>query len=357
MRLMFTIALLLFTSLEACTGVLLRPKDGSHVHGRTVEFGVFLDTSVVVVPRGTSFVGKTPIGDGLSYQSKYASVGIMTFDDLNILDGMNEKGLSVGAFYFPDFSSYAAVTAKDQHKGLSPIDFSNWILTQFSSVDEVRKAIEEDQVIVTPTVLENWGSEPPPFHYIVYDKSGKSLVIEPIAGELVLYDNPLGVITNAPPFDWHLTNLRNYIGLHARNVEPRSVGQYTIYPLGQGSGLIGLPGDFTPPSRFVRAAIFSMSALPETTAEKGIFQTFHILNNFDIPIGVAREETPKGLTTDYTMLTVARDPQSLRYYFRTHEDQTIRMVDLKTFDFSGKQVKKLATKHSQPVVDVTRQLQ
>jgi hypothetical protein len=91
-------------------------------------------------------------------------------------------------------------------------------------------------------------------------------VIEPLNKGLKIYDNPLGVVTNAPTFDWHMTNLRNYINLSATNVPAVDMGGITLAQFGQGSGLRGLPGDFTPPSRFVRAVAFSQSAFPSDTA-------------------------------------------------------------------------------------------
>lgn len=340
----------------ACTGIMLKNKDGSVVRGRTVEFGITIASSIAVVPRGYQFVGKTPQGDGLHYTAKHAAVGVIAYDDVKLLDGVNEKGLSAGAFYFPTFAGYTPVTAENQKKGLSPADFPNWILTQFATVDEVRQAVESGSVVITPTVLAGWGSEAPPFHYVVYDKTGASIVIEPIAGKLVVYKNPIGVMTNSPTFDWHMTNLRNYIALTPRNVEPISVFGKTLKPFGQGSGMLGLPGDFTPPSRFVRAAVFTVTAMPSETAEKGIQQVFHILNNFDIPVGVVRQESGNVVETDYTLLTLASDPNSLKYYYRTYDDQTIRMVDLKAFDPNAKKVKLLSTKGTQPIVNMTDQL-
>lgn len=254
----------------ACTGIMLRAKDGAIIHGRTVEFGTTIDSSIVMVPRGYAFIGQTPKGDGLQYKSKYAVVGAIAFTDVKLLDGLNEKGLAVGAFYFPTFAEYTPVTQSNQSKALSPSDFPNWILTQFASVDEVRKAIESDAVVITPTILAGWGAESPPFHYIVYDRTGASIVIEPIKGRLVIYDNPLGVMSNSPSFDWHMTNLRNYIALNPRNVPPVKINGETFRQLGQGSGMLGLPGDFTPPSRFVRAAVFSATAIPSDTADQGI---------------------------------------------------------------------------------------
>jgi choloylglycine hydrolase len=136
-------------------------------------------------------------------------------------------------------------------------------------------------------------------------------------------------------------------------VPPVKIDGETFRQLGQGSGMLGLPGDFTPPSRFVRAAVFSATAIPSQTAEKGIEQVFHILNDFDIPVGVAREVSDGVVHTDYTLLTMARDPQSLRYYYKSYEDQTIRMVDLKKFDWQAKSVKLMSTKSDQPIVDMS----
>lgn len=341
---------------NACTGIMLKTQDNSFVHGRTLEFGMMIDTSVVVVPRNYSFVGQTPKGEGMKYTSKYASVGMVAFKDLSIMDGLNEKGLAAGAFYFPTFAQYAPVTSENQNKALSPGDFPNWILSQFATVEEVRHAIENNQVVITPTVMANWGPVTPPFHYIVYDKTGASIVIEPLNGKLVVTDNPLGVFTNSPTFDWHMTNLRNYISLSARNVPEIAWNGLTLKEEGQGNGMVGMPGDFTPPSRFVRAAIFTMTAEPSANSDLGIQQVFHILNNFDIPVGVAKAEANGVTETDYTLMTVARDPQKLKYYYKSYDDQTIRMVDLNQFDLNAKTVKLLSTASQQSVVDMSQQL-
>jgi choloylglycine hydrolase len=301
--------------INACTGTMLKAKDGSVLSGRTIEFGAIVDTSVVLVPRGYAFVGQTPKGDGLPYTSKYATVGLITYQDMKVMDGLNEAGLASAAFYFPTFAEYTPVTAKNQKRGLSPTELPNWVLSQFASVAEVRQALEREDVVITPTIVDGWGAVAPPMHYAVWDKTGASIVIEPIGGRLVVHDSPLGTVTNSPPFDWHMINLRNYIALDPRNVPPVKIAGETFSQLGQGSGMHGLPGDFTPPSRFVRVSVFAATAIPSKTGDKGIQQVFHILNNFDIPVGVAREEIGGKLITDYTQATVARDSANLRYYF------------------------------------------
>ncbi len=329
------------TNIEGCTGLKLTATDGSTINGRTLEFGIKIDTSVAVIPRGYEFVGTTPNGKGLPYNAKYGVVGAIAFDNLAIMDGMNEKGLVAGTFYFPGFAGYTTINSENQSKGLSPVEFPNWILTQFATLDEVKAALPS--VVIAPTVIPQWGPTPAPFHYIVYDKSGNALVIEPINGKLVTYDNPLGTFTNSPTFDWHMTNLRNYIGLNPENAKPLKLHGIVLAPLGQGMGMLGLPGNFSPPSRFVRSAVFSSTAIPSQNANDAVFQGFHILNQFDIPVGVARSKENGVTYSDYTLVTVVKDPQSLRYYFKTYDDQSIKYVDLNKFDLDAKAVKKIST--------------
>ena len=343
-----------FTSLCACTGIKLIAQDGSLVHGRTLEFGIQVETSIAVIPRHYDFVGTTDKGPGLVYQSKYAAVGAFSFDAPVLMDGLNEKGLAVGTFYFPGFAGYTTITSENQSKALSPSDFSNWILTQFATVDEVKNSLKS--VVIAPTVIKQWGNAPPPFHYIVYDKKGNCLVIEPLGGQLISYDNKLGVFTNSPAFDWHMTNLRNFINLTPFNVKPVNLQGITLAPLGAGSGMVGLPGDFTPPSRFVRAAIFSATANPSENANEAVGQAFHILNQFDIPVGLSRAKEGNVVYTDYTQITCVRDPQSLKYYFKTYDDQIIKMVDLTKFNLDAKTIKIHTTKSQQDYVDISSEL-
>jgi choloylglycine hydrolase len=341
---------------DACTGVRVTTKDGSTVHGRTLEFGIEVSTSLVAIPRNYQFIGKTDKGDGMKYVSKYAMTGIITFSEMIVADGMNDAGLACGAFYFPTFAEYTPLTSENQSKALSPVDFNNWVLAQFATVDEVRKAIENKEVVIVPTVLEGWGPTAPPFHYVVYDKSGKSIAIEPVGGELVVYDNPVGVMTNSPGFDWHMTNLRNYVNLKPENTNSMTIEGETFKQLGQGTGMYGIPGDFTPASRFVRATAFSVTSLPVETTFEGITQVFHILNNFDIPKGFSREVVDGVIYADYTQLTCARDPQTLKYYYKTYNDQTIKEFDLKSFNADSKDILVLNTESEQMVENVNGKL-
>ena len=351
--LIFTLAIIVFASnsSQACTGIKLKTKDGKTVSGRTLEFGVEVSTSLIAVPKNHQFIGKTDNGDGLMYKTKYSMTGIITYSDVNIADGMNSAGLSCGAFYFPTIAEYTPLTKENQARALSPVDFNNWVLAQFATVDEVKKAIENNEVVIVPTVLDGWGTTAPPFHYVVYDKNGNSIAIEPIGGILVVRDNPIGVMTNSPSFDWHMTNLRNYTNLKTENAKSMTIEGTTFKQLGQGSGMNGIPGDFTPPSRFVRATAFSVTSLPAETTFDAIKDVFHILNNFDIPKGFSREVVDGKIYADYTQLTCARDPHSLKYYYKTYINQTVKVFDLTEFDANSKGILIINTEEGKQLFD------
>jgi choloylglycine hydrolase len=161
------------------------------------------------------------------------------------VDCLNEKGLSVGLFYFPGFAKYQSVTAEDFGKTLAPWELGLFLLGTCSDVKEVVAAAKN--VFVGEVVQKDMGFVPP-VHFIVTEASGKSVVLEYISGELKVHDNPLGVMANSPSFDWHMTNLSNYVPMSSKNIEKIDLAGKEIKGLGQGNGMLGLPGDFTPPT-------------------------------------------------------------------------------------------------------------
>ncbi|MGZ8417003.1 MAG: linear amide C-N hydrolase [Methyloceanibacter sp.] len=315
----------------ACTGISLKAGDGAAIRGRTLEFGFPMQSKVLVVPAGQELSGTLPDGGkGLVYKSRYAFVGANALGLPAILDGINDQGLSVGLFYFPGYAKYAEVTDENKSRAIAPQEFGVWALANFATVDEVREAVKN--IVVVPTPAPGLGSPQGAVagaHFFLQDKSGKSLVVEPVDGTLKLHDAPLGVMTNAPTYDWHMTNLSNYINLSVKDIDRAKVGGVTVPAFGSGSGLLGLPGDFTPPSRFVRAVVYSQSAVPNQTANEAVLAAFHILNQFDIPKGVVMNSAVGEPIAEITEWTSVADLKNLRWYFRTVADQSIRVVDLK----------------------------
>ena len=337
---------------HACTGIQLIAKDGGVVPGRSLEFGFDLQSQVMVVPAGPALTGTLPDGaKGISYTTKYGFAGANALGKIAIVDGINDRGLYVGLFYFPGYASYPDATRENAARAMAPHEYGAWLLGNFATVDEVKANF--DKVLLVPTVLEAI-KEAAPVHFVVHDKTGKAVVIEPTGKTLKIFDDPLGVLTNSPTFDWHMTNLRNYVNLTATNVPPIALGGITLAQFGQGSGLRGLPGDFTPPSRFVRAVAFSQSALPSDTASEAVLQAFHILNNFDIPYGAVRDTVNGQVTAESTTWTAVSDLKNLRWYFRTREDQSIRSVDLaKALAAAQGKIRFIPMTSQQPVEDVS----
>ena len=280
---------------RACTGIELIAADGTVVRARTLEFGIDLKSNVILVPRGYSRTGTTPDGKpGKSWTAKYANLGANALGMPVIIDGLNERGLAVGLFYFPTTAQYQPYSPGDAGRTIAPWELGSYMLDSFATVDEVRANLPN--IVVPAVVLEAWKFSPP-VHYVVHDATGKSIAVEYTDGRLNIYDNPLGVMTNSPAFDWQMTNLRNYVNFSLTDLPPVQVGNVKLVPFGQGTGMLGLPGDFTPPSRFVRAVAFSQSVLPSQTGYEAILEAFHILNDFDIPKGASRGPTKTSTAT------------------------------------------------------------
>lgn len=291
--------------MEACTGIALSSANGARVLARTVEWAASpMQCGYAVVPRGYSQISFTPSGkDGIKFKAKYGYVGIYTDYQDFVVEGVNESGLSAGLFFFPAFGEYTPYVAKRKSLALCDLQVVSWVLSQFSSIDEIKRAIEKKEVDII-SIDSRIGT----VHWRFAEPGGRVVVLEFTEGKANFYENPLGVLTNSPNFPWHLTNLANYINLRSGSSQPLQLAKdLQVKPLGGGTGMLGLPGDFTPPSRFVRAAMLQSSAPLLPDAQQTALQAFHLLNSFDIPIGLqhAPGQAPDGLpsATQFTSAT------------------------------------------------------
>lgn len=340
---------------QACTTFRIQSNDGAWIVGRSMELGLDLDSQVMVIPRNMEMAAMRPdMSKGMTWPVKFGFLGINTLGSDIATDGLNEAGLSAHALYIPGFFQYQPYPANGQN-ALANTDVVNWILSRFDNVDQVRTALADMTVYALD--IPKIGVQP--LHWAVKDARGGSIVIEYVAGKLMVHDNPIGVLTNAPNFDWHMTNLRTHINLTNLNVDTLKLGAITVTPLGQGSGLLGLPGDYTPPSRFLRATALAYSAQPGNTALEGVNTAFHILNAVDIPIGVVAEKTGQTeegkpvLAFEKTQWVTVYDLQNRTAYFRTYGNLNIRKVELGKIDFTGKSVEHLAMSREMQAEDVT----
>ncbi|MBS2100498.1 linear amide C-N hydrolase [Carboxylicivirga linearis] len=329
---------------DACTGIRLIAEDGGVVYGRTMEWGAFdLNSRVAVVPEGFKFSSLTPEGDnGMAYKVKYGFVALDIIGKDYFGDGMNEAGLAAGMFYHPNYAKFQEYNSADASKTISSQELLTYILSSFKDVEEVKKGMQEISVV---GVIEKAIGMEVGAHWIVTDANGTSLVIEYSEGELMLHDAPLGVITNAPKYDWHMTNLNNYVNLTAHPQSPKKLNDITISPMGAGSGFLGMPGDNTPVSRFVRAVAWSQSARKTNDADETVYEVFRILDNFNLPLG---PDGGEGASANFfddsmrstTLWTTAWNIQDRQLNYHTQHNRRVRMVDLKNINFSkiGKEI-------------------
>lgn len=326
----FAFALASTYDADACTGISLSARDGGRIVARTVEWAASpMQCGYVVCPRGHSHRSYTPTGlNGLEYESIYGYVGIYTEYEPFVVEGINEAGLSVGLFFFPGYGNYGAYDSAHNDKTLCDMQFVSWVLSQFSSIDQLVAGLETVDLV---TLNHKIGA----VHWRITQPDGRMVVLEVVGGVPHIYENPLGVLTNAPGFEWHMTNLNNYVNLVPGSAPDNELNpDVTLKPLGHGSGMLGLPGDFTSPSRFVRAAFFQSTAPVPATGTDAVFQAFHILNNFDIPIGSQHTKTtiPAGLPSG-TQFTAVSDLKDMKLYYRTAWNSNIRCIDLMEINF------------------------
>lgn len=313
----------------ACTGITLKSQDGTNVVARTVEWAAGESPSdYLIVPQGFEQQSMLPDGtrSGIKYIAFYGYVGLASED--YVIEGLNEAGLSAGLFYFPKYGSYPKYDPSQKDITISDTEFVAWILGNFETVDDVIAALSNIRVVATDARAEN-------LHWRVADKYGRQIVIEYIDGIATVNENKLGVLTNAPEYTWHMNNLNNYINLKPGATEPHKFGGITLKSLGHGSNMLGLPGDMTSPSRFVRAAFYQTSAPILETAEQTVNQAFVILNAMTIPIGIQYADKTKipniPTATQWTSVT---DMTNNRIYYTTMYNPIIRKFDLNEIDFS-----------------------
>ena len=318
---------------EACTGISFHAGDGSFVVARTIEWaGTPLKSEYNIVPRGKDFTSYTPTGrNGLSFKAQYGFVGMSVVEPDFIAEGINEAGLSAGLFYFPHYGSYTPYNAAHNQRTLADLQVVEWILSQYASIDEVVAALNAiDIVSLEPSMLA--------IHWRIAEPSGRQVVLEIIDGEYHIHENKIGVITNAPEFTWHITNLNNYVNLHPGVAPSQMWNGVELSSISAGSAFHGIPGDVSSPSRFVRAAFFVATAPQRRNAFDTVLQCFHILNNFDVPIGAEHNvgDTIPDMPSA-TQWTVASDLTNRRIYYRTTYNSNIRCIDLASINFASVQ--------------------
>ena len=311
-----------------CTALTLKTKEGHHLFGRNMDIEYAFGQSPVVVPRNFEYINKA---DGKMKKTKHALIGMATVVENHPLfaEALNEKGLACAGLNFP--AAHWEDECVEGKENMPPYDLIPWIAGNFETIEELRPHLDNLNIVKKP-FAENMPL--PTLHWIVTDKSGKSIVIEKTKDSFKVFDNKVGVLTNAPSFDWHTTNLQQYMGVTSTQPESPTWSDLKLIPLGQGTGGIGLPGDFSSPSRFVRTAFLRSQIVVEENL--GVVEFFHILNNVAMVKGSVI--TPQN-KNDITLYTSCMCQETGLYYYNTYNNNQINVIDMHKENLDSSELK------------------
>lgn len=330
------------TNSQACTSFIVKSSDNGYVYGRTLEFGMDLQSEPIAIPRNFNYQGTGVDGKpGKTWTTKYGAIGLNGIHLPVFVDGVNEKGMTGGLLYAPNTAQFQEVTPENSANSIASYEMLTYALTNFATVDEAKEGFKNIMINKTGHAPFN-GTVP--VHMTLHDATGKSIVIEYNNGKLFEYDNPTGVMTNDPNFAYQLANIGLYANLSPKEANPLMINGASFSPPSSGSGLHGIPGDFLSPSRLIRALFFSSSAPTTATAEAQVPMVFHILNNFDIPPGAIQlsSANPYGGGTggfERTEWMSVVDAKNLVYYVKTFVNPTVQMLDMKKVNLAAKEIK------------------
>lgn len=322
-----------------------------------MELPMELPYQATFFPKGSEFSSRADDQPELTFDSEYSFISLTVPDpvtkDHKVVEGMNDQGLSFSVLAFASTKGPKDMLSKTTD-ALAAIDLGAWALSQFSTVKEVKEALEKQPVLVT--ALLPLGIMKTPFHYTLHDANGDSIVIEFANGKQSVIDNPIGVMTNGPEFSWHMTNLDNYTFLSNKDQSSLKINGVEFEQPDSGIATVALPASNTSVGRFVRAVYYSQFAEKAKTPDKAITTLAHVMNNFDRPRGITMDnrftgeienitapgvEGHKMYTTEYTSWTALSDLHQLQFSVRSYADMNYINFDLEALK-NGTEKKSIA---------------
>lgn len=306
-----------------CTAITLTSPSGTVRLGRNLDFGMETEPHLISIAAGAQW-NEHASGRAVTSEHAILCVGQFGTGYPVLLDGVNSAGLAGGVLFFP---GYAAFPTPDKAEGepCDALDLIRLLLGSCATVDEVRSELARTVAVGVPN---NVTHQVAPLHWIFSDRSGDCVVVEVTEDGQKVHDNPVRVLTNSPDFPWHLTNLRNYLGARAEQPAPVKWSEATLAPFGAGAGCSMLPGGYTPPERFVRAAFMAANVEVPDDEAGAVAAMLHALEAESVPTGAATDGQGPG---DHTQYSSIMNAETGDYHFRTYENPMVfsaRMADL-----------------------------
>lgn len=303
-----------------CTSITLLNAQGENFLGRTLDFSYDIEPELYILPRNYVWYGAY---GSQKMHNLYAIMGVGQEEGplMAFFDGVNEKGLAGGALYFAGYAAYESKPTPGKMP-VAAMDFLHFLLANCATIEEAEKLVPQISILgFADPVTESEA----PLHWIMTDRSGKSIVIERTVQGTNVYQNPIGVLANSPEFPWHLTNLKTYSQVSPRQTSKSQWGDLTLKPFGQGAGTSLLPGGYTAPERFARTAYLKTHLPTPQTKEETVMAGFHVLESVSIPKGAVISSRE---TYDYTRYTMFLNTKTCEYYFKTYENFQIQTASM-----------------------------
>ncbi len=298
-------------------------EDGLHLLGRTYDqFGDLTANRVIGVPQGMPCAPGLQGEGAVSGEYSYTGMAVLGFGEPILVDGVNSAGLMGALLHYPEYAVYQS-TAEPGRTAVHPGRLLAWLLSRCAGVKE---AVEEmSRLTLVDELIQG---KPLPAHYILSDREGETVIIEPDEVGLSIHRDTIGVLTNSPNYLWQRTNLRNYVGVTNLPKAPRSVAGHEVREFGERlGGGSGLPGDYGSPSRFVRLAFMKEFAVRGKDELDGISRMFRAFAPVDIPEGLAKAD-PDYEVYEQTLCTSVMCAESGVYYFAPARNRRISAVSL-----------------------------
>lgn len=323
-----------------CSSFSWETEDNNHLWGRNFDFNrIAADSKITYLPRNTEYytmgnIFENNLRETDKVTSKYAAIGtgsIVLKSTPTLFEGINEKGLMGGQLYFRKFAKYPEVE-KANTIPLQPAFVVTYLLTQCQSVEEIIDTLNHKVSIVAQAMM----GVIPTVHWIFSDSSGETIIIEPEEETIRIYRNSMGVLTNSPSYSWHCENLLNYPHIRKKDYDNIKINGVELEQCFSGTGALGLPGDSSSTSRFVRLSYLKEYGKKGKNEEDGVTYMFRLFQNIAFPLGMVEVADVDNITEhdvnvsayDYTLYTSIMCAESLKFYWTVYENSQIQCIDL-----------------------------
>ena len=312
-----------------CTAIRFNDTEDNMYFGRNLDWTEGYGQKVIITPRGfkyqSAFLGEMEPKNGAIIGMAIAVENVPLY-----FDCANEAGLGIAGLNFPGYAHYEA-SAVDGKTNVAAYEFPLWVTMNFSTVDEVEKALKDTAIVAKPINEQFPVSE---LHFIICDKE-RSIVVEYTERGMEIFHNNVDILTNQPGYAWHEENLRNYMNLEPKRPAEVKWGKEKLVPFGSGSMMRGIPGDYYAPSRFVRVAYLNTHYPAKATEDENVLRLFHTLTGVAMIDGAAAMDSEK---FEKTIYTGGYSTASKTYYYNTYENPAVVHVPLGDYDLDSEKL-------------------